>query len=161
MKKTRFWVYLLAAGVGTGLHFLYGLLPSPVTAVFASVNESVWEHLKLLYWPMLLAGVILARKAEDKRKLWSGVLGAILAMPVWLLGAYYLLSAGFGVEGLWLDLILYFSTLAAGFAFIRRIESRTLPRWAFPALVVCVFVYGLVLTYFTTFPPDLPIFQVN
>lgn len=158
MKKSWFWVFLLTAGVGTGLHFLYDLLPSPVTAVFAPVNESVWEHLKLLYWPMLLAGVILSRGAEDKRKVWSGVLGAVLAMPVWLLGAFYLLNGGFGVEALWVDLALYFLTLLAGFGFVRRIQGRDLPRWAFPALVICVFLYGLLLVYFTTVPPALPVF---
>lgn len=161
MKKSRVWIYLLTAGVGSGLHFLYDLLPVAPVAVFAPVNESVWEHLKLLYWPMLLAGVLLARKSDDKRKTWSGVLGAILAMPVWLTGAFYLLKGGFGVELLGVDLALYFLSLLAGFAFVGSIEKRNLPKWALPALVVCVIVYGLLLVYFTTFPPELPIFVSN
>ena len=158
MKKRWFWIFLLTAGVGTGLHFLYDLLPSPVTAIFSPVNESVWEHLKLLYWPMLLAGVLLSGNAPDKKKLWSGVLGAILAMPVWLTGVFYLLKGGFGVEETWIDLALYYLTLAAGFGFVKKIEGRNLPKWAFPALAACVAAYGVLLMYFTTFPPELPIF---
>lgn len=158
MKKLWFLIFLLTAGVGTGLHFLYDLLPSPITAVFAPVNESVWEHLKLLYWPMLLAGVLLSGNAPDQKKLWSGVLGAILAMPVWLNGIYYLLKSGFGLEALWIDLILYYGTLLAGFVFIGRIRKRQLPRWALPALIGFVSVFGVLLVYFTTFPPELPIF---
>lgn len=158
MKKYRFLIYLLTALIGSGLHFLYDLLPSSITAVFAPVNESVWEHLKLIYWPMLLAGVFLAGKSEDKRKTWSGVLGAILAVPVWQWGIYYILKDGFGVEALWIDLVLYYGTLLAGFAFVRRIENRQLPKWALPALVACVAVLGVLIVYFTTFPPGLPIF---
>ena len=158
MKKSWFWVFLLTAGIGTALHFLYDLLPIAPVAIFASVNESVWEHIKLLYWPMLLAGVFLARKSADKRKTWSGVLGAVLAMPVWINGIYYLLKCGFGVEGLWLDLVLYYLTLLAGFGFVKKIEKRELPKWAFGALLACVAVLGLLIVYFTTFPPNLPIF---
>ena len=43
---------------GTGLHFLYTWMPNPVTAVFSSVNESTWEHLKLLFFPMLFFALL-------------------------------------------------------------------------------------------------------
>lgn len=158
MKKSWFLIFLLTAAVGTGLHFLYELLPSPVTAIFASVNESVWEHVKLVYWPMLLAGLILTRRSAEKKKIWSGILGAILAVPVWQWGIYYILKGGFGVSALWIDLVLYYGTLLAGFAFVRRIQDRQLPKWALPALVACVAALGVLIVCFTTFPPNLPIF---
>lgn len=161
MKKHWFWIFLLTAGVGTGLHFLYDLLPSPVTAIFSPVNESVWEHVKLVYWPMLLAGIFLAKRSPDRRKTWAGVLGAILAVPVWQWGVYYILKGGFGITALWIDLLLYYLTLLAGFFFVEKIEKRDLPKWAFPALAVCVAVLGGLLVYFTTFPPELPIFTVG
>ena len=160
MKYRRFFIWLLAVGLGTALHFLYDLWPSPISAMFAPVNESVWEHLKLLFWPMLFAGAFLAKRSGDKRKTWAGALGAVLAMPVWLLGAFYILKGGFGAEKLWVDLTLYYLTLAAGFGFVKKIENRDLPRWTFAALLSCVTVWGLLLMYFTTFPPSFPIFAV-
>ena len=161
MKKSWIWVYLVTVAVGTALHFLYGLVPSSVTAVFASVNESVWEHVKLVYWPLLLAGALLQKRAPDKKRLWAGVLGAILAVPVWQWGVYYILKGGFGVSALWIDLLLYYGFMAAGFLFIRKIQKRDLPKWAFFALIACVAVLGVLLVYFTTFPPKLPIFTVG
>ena len=158
MKFRRVWIWLLTVGVGTALHFLYDLFPSSATAVFAPVNESVWEHLKLLFWPMLLAGIFLQKQSPDPEKTWSGVLGAVLAMPVWLLGAFYLLKGGFGVENIGVDLALYYLTMAAGFGFVGKIEKSRLPKWAFSALLICVAVYGILLLYFTTFPPKLPVF---
>lgn len=45
--------------LGSGLHFTYKLSgENPVVAVFSAVNESVWEHLKLGFWPALLYAVI-------------------------------------------------------------------------------------------------------
>ena len=46
---------------GACLHFLYVLLPNPVTALLAPVNESLWEHLKIFFWPYLAAALLLTR----------------------------------------------------------------------------------------------------
>lgn len=35
-------------------HFLYDLIPNNFTAIFFPVNESIWEHMKLLYTPIIL-----------------------------------------------------------------------------------------------------------
>ena len=45
--------------LGTLLHFTYQLSgENKFIALFSSVNESTWEHLKLLYFPMLLTTII-------------------------------------------------------------------------------------------------------
>ena len=55
MAKPKIPKRLLAAFVlttlaGVCLHFLYDLLPCPVTALFSPVRESIWEHLKVIYF---------------------------------------------------------------------------------------------------------------
>ena len=45
--------------LGSLFHFTYALSGNnPVVAIFSSINESVWEHLKLLFFPMLLTIII-------------------------------------------------------------------------------------------------------
>ena len=45
--------------LGTLLHFTYKLSgENQIVAIFSSINESVWEHLKLLYFPILLTIII-------------------------------------------------------------------------------------------------------
>ena len=45
--------------VGTLLHFTYEFFGEDIfIASFSAVNESVWEHLKLLFFPMLLTTII-------------------------------------------------------------------------------------------------------
>ena len=61
-KKKVFYIQLgVAIGsivIGTLLHFLYQWTgENCVIAAFSAVNESVWEHLKMLFFPMLLFGI--------------------------------------------------------------------------------------------------------
>ena len=45
--------------VGTLLHFTFRWSNNnPLVGIFSAVNESVWEHLKLIFFPMLIVGII-------------------------------------------------------------------------------------------------------
>ena len=80
MKGRFFLAFVLTALVGSALHFGYDLCPSPLVGLICPVSESVWEHLKLLYWPFLASGFLLNRKAQDAQAAWSGTLAALLAL---------------------------------------------------------------------------------
>ena len=50
---------LFVSVAGTLLHFVYDWSgQNPLVGFFAPVNESTWEHMKLLLFPMLLYGLI-------------------------------------------------------------------------------------------------------
>ena len=72
----RRWIaaWLGAALAGTALHFLHNWLPNPLTALFAPVTESVWEHLKLLFWPYLGAALCwhITQAAAPGPRAWLG-----------------------------------------------------------------------------------------
>ena len=45
--------------LGTLLHFTYQLSgENKIVEMFSAINESVWEHLKLVYFPMLITTII-------------------------------------------------------------------------------------------------------
>ena len=159
MKK-RFWIaFFLTALAGAGLHFVYELCPLPIVGLFAPVNESVWEHLKLFFWPFLAAAFVLTRGQADGQRAWSGFLLAELLMPLLCMGGFYTLTAGFGVEALWVDLALYTVTMAAGFRLAYRRMMDGTAAWAAGVLVIAVGLYGAALILFTMAPPLLPVFQ--
>ena len=59
MKRTvllwELFGFAVTSFLGTILHFMYEWLGEAVwIAPFSGVNESTWEHMKLLFWPMLL-----------------------------------------------------------------------------------------------------------
>ena len=160
MKRRYIIAFVLAALVGVGLHFLYNLCPNPLVALIAPVNESVWEHLKLLFWPFLAAGWILY--TNDRRPgLFGAWMAAELLMPAVLLGAYYTLLSGFGLTGEISNIVLFVVTLAIGFWFLyTHRNSPTLARSA-GVLTMLVAVYLTCLLLFTIAPPDFPIFRGN
>jgi hypothetical protein len=58
LKKTR-----IISTIGIFLlcflfHFLYHLLPNSISAIFFPVNESIWEHMKLLFSAVVFYGII-------------------------------------------------------------------------------------------------------
>ena len=138
MKRKWWTVCFLSILAGSALHFLYDLWPNPLTAVFAPVNESVWEHLKLLYWPFLAAAFVLTKDEADGRKSWCGLLAGLLGVP--------------------LDLILYALAMAGGFGLAWHLQKAASPAWLCGVLVIAAGVYGASLALFSFAPPDLPIF---
>ena len=75
--------FLFVCAAGTALHFLYQWSGESVAAApFAAVNESVWEHMKLLFWPMLLwAGAERAVLGGYSRGFWPAkALGTLLGL---------------------------------------------------------------------------------
>ena len=100
MKRHWLLTALGAILAGAGLHFLWQALPNPLFALISPVNESVWEHLKLLYWPFLAAAFVLARGADDARGRWCGLLVGLLAR----FGFGSILSmqnSAWGMQGFW------------------------------------------------------------
>ena len=183
MKRAYIISAVLAAAAGTALHFLYTISPNLISALLAPVNESVWEHLKLLYWPMLLSGFFLSRQAgkearrrleqlgeygetasaltvvRERHRLWGGIFAAELIMPVFLLGVYYLLQRWFGGTGLAVDVLLYFAAMALGYAAACGLYRSGRAEAAAPWLLLPVVFYGAALVLFTFAAPGLSIFQ--
>lgn len=158
MKKRWIIVTVLTALLGSAMHFLYELLPSIPTAVLAPINESPWEHLKLLYYPTLLAAFFLTRKAACRECLWSAFFLILLAMPVFLIAVYDTL-VHFGLDSTPVDIGLYFVTVFLGFwATYRLKDSKKLAKIG-GYLLMLVILYGSALILFTFAAPDLPIFR--
>lgn len=156
-KSTKKWLlaYALTAAAGVLLHFLYEWLPNPVFALVSPVRESVWEHVKLLYFPLLGASLALGRGKGLGRAPW--LLGMIAACAV-MLGAGYLYHVVFRGEAMLADLLLFFLTLALGFLLPRALwplcewPGTEAAAWGLTALL------GALILWFTFAPPDAALF---
>lgn len=158
MKKTFLLTALAAAFVGSALHFLYDLWPGALTALISPINESVWEHFKLLFWPTLAAAFFLATKTEKPIALWGAVFLVLPLMPVFLGGLYYLLGGGFQIMGLALDIGLYFLTMILGFLLIYALRNNRHLERAAGYLLILTILYGAALILLTFAAPPLAIF---
>ena len=148
-KRTLILTCLLAMLAGTGLHFLYEWLPNPVTALLSPVNESLWEHIKILYWPYLAASAFLAWGRPTGMRPW--LLSLVILCPLMLVLGL-LLHAALALHALWLDIALYLGLMAFGFWFPVRFSGPFRGwRWRIPAILA--FLLGALILLFTFFPP--------
>ncbi len=147
--------------LGTLLHFLYDWTGSTLAALFSGVNESTWEHMKLLFFPMLLfamiQGFFFSRSYKNFWciKLKGTALGLVL-IPV----LFYTLRGFFGPTPDWINIAIFF--VAAGLAFIyeaKQFHKGSHPcnaqAWAFTALCLIAAAFWI----FTFWPPHIPLFQ--
>ena len=146
---------------GTLLHFLYDWLSESVLiAPFSGVNESTWEHMKLLYFPLLLFAFIERRFFKERSDFWcvklAGTLLGLTLIPV----LFYTYNGVFGTSPDWINISIFFLAAAAVFLWETRLfNRRSLPcRHPLSALILLLFI-GLLFVVFTFFPPHIPLFQ--
>lgn len=152
---------LFTALTGSALHFLYDWSGQALlAALIAPVNESVWEHLKLLFFPILLfsAAEALIRRPNPPflpaRTL--GLLSGLVLIPV----LFYTCTGVTGTHALWCDLLIFLAADLTVFFVSSLLEKRLPPRRAFCILSVCTLALVTLLFFrLTFFPPAIPLFQ--
>lgn len=151
MGKKRLFVFAGALALGVLLHFFHGWVPCAVTAAFSPVRESLWEHVKIVFWPLLLAGALLSGGDRGLEAAWK--LSALVSSMLMLLAGYvyHILLGG---EWVVFDLVLYAAAVGAGFLFPRcfwRLAEHSVPRGA--ATLLCC-VMAVLLLWFSFRPPE-------
>ena len=58
LKKTRVIAVIGTIVLSFIFHFMYDLIPNFISSIFFPVNESIWEHMKLLYTSIVFYGVV-------------------------------------------------------------------------------------------------------
>lgn len=152
---------LFIAVLGILLHFTYDLSGSNIAvAPISAVNESVWEHLKLVFWPatFYMALQLIFQKNLPENFIVAKALGIFL-MPLIIVVGYYLYTAIIE-ENLIIDIGLFFISIITGqitsYKLMQRIKSNdNLKALAVLAIVTLAVVF-IVLTFY---PPRMDIFR--
>ena len=153
ISKRLLGAFVITTLAGACLHFLYDFFPNPVTALFSPVNESIWEHLKLIYWPYLAALFVVTGKAGRGNR--GGWLFTLLVISVAMLLVGYVYHISLGGTSMAFDIGLYVILMALGFWLPGRLKSVPGSGTAVFFLVVLL---GVALVLFTFLPPDHVLF---
>lgn len=146
LSKRVIFTFVVATLSGACLHFVYALLPNPVTALVSPVNESLWEHLKILFWPGL-AAVFFLRGREERaapRLLALLISGAVMLCVGYV---YHILLNG---EALGFDVSLYVLVMATAFLlpvcfkkpFSSRLEATVVGLTVLTAAAILIFTFA-------------------
>ncbi len=98
IKKRIIIDILIVSALGTLLHFVYDWSgQNNVVAIFSSVNESTWEHLKLLFWPVfLLTAVEFFLFKRQGSGFWASRLVGLLLGMLTIVTLYYTITGIIG-----------------------------------------------------------------
>lgn len=148
--------------LGFVFHFLYDLLgKSKYIAVFFPVNESVWEHMKLLFLPvviwMFIERFVINRKIKSLNDAIRAVALVIclLILPM----TFYLCKSGFGVANVFVDIGIFILDCILFQALVYLMEERGILQIRSKTLgIVVLSVISLLFALFTFFPPHIPLF---
>jgi len=159
-SKSRWFITaILAAVLGSMLHFLFDLLLGFAPAgVIASVNESVWEHMKLAFWPMLVLGALASTRFGYSPREWAFPLAksitvALLAIPL----GFYSIRYGLGIERVIVDIALFFAAVLIGIGILERMLKKDNAHLAVLGFFILA-VWAACFIIFTFFPLHLPLF---
>ena len=148
--------------LGSALHFTFALSGNqPVVGAFSAVNESIWEHLKLAFWPALLLTVIeypLLRKAVNNFFI-AKAIGVYLMVTIIPL-VFYFYTAFRGKSIFVIDISSFVVAVTIGQLLSYKLLTyrqltRNLNKIAFAAIIVLAIAFIL----FTYYPPQLQIFK--
>ena len=162
IRDTDLRFVLVAAFLGTLNHFLYFLSgQSAIVALFCPVNESVWEHLKLLYFPFLFVSIweYLALRPAVLHFFYCRYLGVIFGI-LFTVSVFYTYSGILGRNFLVLDILLFYSSVIVSFGMSAYFSGRShTSRETDSTFVISLWVITAFFFFvFTCFPPDLPLF---
>lgn len=166
MKKSiSFWqmIGFIVTGIGgTLLHFLYNWTgQNPIVGAFSAVNESIGEHMKLLFFPMLVFSLIeYARIGKEYPNFWCvtliGTLLGLTLIPV----LYYTYTGALGVSVDWFNIAIFFIAAAAVYWLETKLLQKGRPRCQHPALSLgALLLIGILFIMLTYYPPNIPLFR--
>jgi hypothetical protein len=162
-KKYELAGFLFTAVAGTMLHFVYAWSGyCSLAAAFAPVNESVWEHMKLLFIPVFVFSMIqfLVRGRAELDGLAARGISALAGtalIPV----LYYTYTGILGRDWLWMDLVIFYTAAAGTFwlnGSLRRKGALLGSGWQVLGFLL---LWGMLfLMIWCTFrPPHLPMWR--
>ena len=153
--------FAVATFGGTILHFLYDQTGGNILAApFSGVNESTWEHMKLLFWPLFLFALVQRLFFRDQKNYWCVKLAEILLGLVLIPVLFYTYNGVFGKSPDWINIAIFYISAALVFLFERWAFKRNQLLCKYPRVfLAAICLIGALFVVFTFMPPQIPLFR--
>lgn len=167
-KTPAFWILAgipVVCVIGSMMHFVYewsGELS--IVGLIAPVNESVWEHMKLIFWPSLLwwaIGYLYIKKRHQiaaSQWFYSAAAGLYVG-PLFIAAFYYTYTGAFGIHSLLVDILSFFLGVAAAQLIALHVyRYAETSKLSLIFAVIAMILFGAVFIICTLAPPSIPLF---
>lgn len=146
--------------VGAFFHFLFGFTGNwPPAGTIAPVNESVFEHLKMTFWPTILWAIFsYGFLKSTANNFIVAKAAALITMPLVILALFYGYTAVFE-ENVIVDILLFLEAVAVGqYVNYLILKSDHLPSWLTGISAFIIVALAAQYAVFTYNPPQNPLF---
>lgn len=146
--------------LGTLLHFTFELSgKNSLIALFSSINESTWEHLKLLYFPMLITLIIgqfyIGKNIPNF--ICSKTIGILVSMSFTVI-FFYTYSGIVGDNIAFIDILSFLiATILGEFTSYLLIMNKFKCNKTVAMIVLIIFFICFII--FTYIPPKIGLFK--
>ena len=163
-QRSIFWQaagFALVTFGGTILHFLYDWTgESSLISPFSGVNESTWEHMKLLFWPLFLFALVQRLFFRNQENYWCVKLAEVLLGLVLIPVLFYTYNGVFGKSPDWVNIAIFYITALLVFLFEWWAFQKDRLHCKYPVLAfAAICLIGAAFVVFTFAPPQIPLFQ--
>lgn len=163
LKKWHIADILFTIILGTLDHFIYGWSgDNPLAAPFCAVNESTWEHLKLLVAPMLLFTCFEYFIYGKYRPGFFTIRSlSILSGMLFIIAVFYGYTALAGDNYLWADILTFILAVLTAFLLSYFLMKRNLFSSVSVEVTARVITAALIVCFilFTLNPPHIFLFE--
>lgn len=151
--------------MGSLMHFVYAWSGNlTIVGIFDPVNESVWEHLKMAFWPVLFwwfLGYLIYREGDKisvNHWFFSCAISAMVC-PLFIVTFYYTYTGAFGIHSLLLDIASLFLSIITGQLAALHVYNYAKPnKCCLYCAYALVLLIALAFVIFTFLPPHIPLF---
>lgn len=146
---------------GTLAHFLYVWTGNNhIVGLFTPINESIWEHMKLLFFPMLLYSFFMILKFRPvypciTSALCFGMITGTFLIPLF----YYAYTSILGRNIFILDISTFILSVIIAFWLSYRLTLSCQLKFCTSLLCIMVCILFVCFLIFTYHPPDIAVFQ--
>ena len=163
-KKDKIVGIALMIVIGACMHFVIGALPPGGITVFLGnffpVNETSWEHMKMMWFPLLAVGIIFGFKTGNRGYFGSFVVSAVMAMLM-NLGAFSVCQSFSGKSILFLDITIYISSMLVGALLACELSQKKWAKKLLPLWVVLAVMITAGIIWLTYYPGKGYVFMDN
>ena len=163
-QRSIFWQaagFALVTFGGTILHFLYDWTGgNTLISPFSGVNESTWEHMKLLFWPLFLFALVQRLFFRDQENFWCVKLAEIVLGLALIPVLFYTYNGALGKSPDWVNIAIFYITALLVFLFEWWAFQKDRLHCKYPVLAfAAICMIGAAFVVFTFAPPQIPLFQ--
>ena len=161
IKTWQIITVIICLILGTFLHFTYEWSrENMIVGVFSAVNESTWEHLKLIYYPMIFMAIIGYFVIGKKSQNYFGAqtVGILIAI-IFTIVFFYTYTGIIGTNYAVVNISIFVVSIILGGCVTYKILKSRIVYNVEVASIIFLIILLLSFVLYTFNPPQIQLFQ--